>query len=271
MKLLAGLKEDVVGWNLNGLVLQDVPSGLLGAALDVEAAEPAEVNIVPLLEGIANGLHERFHRGLHVGTFNSVFSEITTRSAFVIFLSISLADALKLNRLNSTLNGPAKVSREHTSSTPKQLHIRNMTPAHPTTERLLDWYAEHARNLPWRAAPEPYATWLSEVILQQTRVDTGGFGGFSRPFPPSRPRRRPTGSGHGSLKDSGTTAALAACAAARQIVTSGQGAMPTDAEGWRQLPGVGPYTAAAISSICFRSRFPWWMAMFSLLSRLLTS
>ena len=48
-----------------------------------------------------------------------------------------------------------------------------MNGPHPFTVKLLSWYENHARDLPWRAHPEPYATWLSEVILQQTRVDTG--------------------------------------------------------------------------------------------------
>ena len=135
-----------------------------------------------------------------------------------------------------------------------------MTPAHPTTERLLDWYAEHARNLPWRAAPEPYATWLSEVILQQTRVDTGTayWHRFLAAFPTVQDlAAAPPEAVMALWKGLGYySRARNLHAAARQIVTSRQGAMPTDAEGWRQLPGVGPYTAAAISSICFSEPVP---------------
>jgi A/G-specific adenine glycosylase len=120
--------------------------------------------------------------------------------------------------------------------------------------RLLDWYDANRREMPWRDHPDPYAVWVSEIMLQQTQVETvrGYFARFVQAFP--------------------TVAALAAAPqqqvlklweglgyytrarnlqrAAQQIVTQG-GALPRDAAGWAELPGVGPYTAAAIASICF--------------------
>src|SRR3989304_7861261 len=42
----------------------------------------------------------------------------------------------------------------------------------PFAERLLEWYAAHARRLPWRGHPDPYAVWVAEIMLQQTRVET---------------------------------------------------------------------------------------------------
>ncbi|MBI4731045.1 MAG: A/G-specific adenine glycosylase, partial [Chloroflexi bacterium] len=42
----------------------------------------------------------------------------------------------------------------------------------PLAEKLLDWYARNARQLPWRGDPDPYAVWVSEIMLQQTRVET---------------------------------------------------------------------------------------------------
>ncbi|MBF1606397.1 MAG: A/G-specific adenine glycosylase, partial [Prevotella shahii] len=48
-----------------------------------------------------------------------------------------------------------------------------MTTIHPFSSALLDWFRQHGRQLPWRETKEPYAIWLSEVILQQTRVSQG--------------------------------------------------------------------------------------------------
>ena len=135
-----------------------------------------------------------------------------------------------------------------------------MSTAHPITERLLGWYAEHARPLPWRAAPEAYATWLSEVILQQTRVDTGTayWHRFLEAFPsvhdlaaasPEDVMALWKGLGYHSR-------ARNLHAAARHIVSELNGDLPRDSEGWRALPGIGPYTAAAISSICFSEPVP---------------
>ena len=128
---------------------------------------------------------------------------------------------------------------------------------HGTPARLV----RRARPKPaWRAAPEPYATRLSEVILQQTRVDTGTayWHRFLAAFPTVQDlAAAPPEAVMALWKGLGYySRARNLHAAARQIVTSGQGAMPTDAEGWRQLPGVGPYTAAAISSICFSEPVP---------------
>lgn len=135
-----------------------------------------------------------------------------------------------------------------------------MSTAHPITERLLGWYAEHARPLPWRVAPEAYATWLSEVILQQTRVNTGTayWHRFLEAFPsvhdlaaasPEDVMALWKGLGYYSR-------ARNLHAAARHIVSELNGDLPRDSEGWRALPGIGPYTAAAISSICFSEPVP---------------
>ncbi|RPG81091.1 MAG: A/G-specific adenine glycosylase [Crocinitomicaceae bacterium TMED114] len=135
-----------------------------------------------------------------------------------------------------------------------------MTTAHPITDRLLSWYADHARNLPWRAAPEAYSTWLSEVILQQTRVDTGTayWHRFLAEFPtvqdlaaasPEQVMALWKGLGYYSR-------ARNLHAAAQHVVNELHGELPHSSEGWRQLPGIGPYTAAAIASICFSEPVP---------------
>jgi A/G-specific adenine glycosylase len=118
--------------------------------------------------------------------------------------------------------------------------------------RLLDWFDAQQRDLPWRRSSTAYPVWVSEIMLQQTRVETARpyFERFLDAFP--------------SVEDLAAAKIEAVLsqwsglgyyqrarrlhAAARQIVESG-GIYPTTVEGWRQLPGVGPYTAAAIASI----------------------
>lgn len=126
--------------------------------------------------------------------------------------------------------------------------------------RLRSWYAAHARDLPWRRSSDPYAIWISEVMLQQTQVAAVEpyFLRFCEAFP--------------------TIEALAAAreqdvlrlweglgyyrrardlhAAARWIVARHGGEFPRDAAAVLALPGVGRYTAGAILSIAFGAREP---------------
>lgn len=123
---------------------------------------------------------------------------------------------------------------------------------------LLAWYDANARELPWRLPPnasirpDPYRIWLSEIMLQQTGVVavTRYFTEFMR--------RWPTVQALASAPDDAIMAAWAGLgyysrarnliAAARVIAREG---FPLDESGWRALPGVGPYTAAAIAAIAF--------------------
>src|SRR5580658_2683167 len=127
---------------------------------------------------------------------------------------------------------------------------------------LLDWYDRHRRVLPWRPPadqrPDPYAVWLSEVMLQQTGVKTVGpyFLKFMARWPDV------TALGRASLDDVlrmwaglgyySRARNLHACA----VVVSRDhgGAFPDSEEGLRSLPGIGPYTAAAIAAIAFDRR-----------------
>lgn len=129
---------------------------------------------------------------------------------------------------------------------------------HLTSElraRLSTWFATNSRELPWRSSSEPWHIWLSEVILQQTRVDQGlpYFERFVARFPSvtqmaeadlDEVLRHWEGLGYYSR-----------CRnlhrAARTVVEERSGQLPESYEDWLQLPGVGPYTAAAISSIAF--------------------
>ncbi len=124
---------------------------------------------------------------------------------------------------------------------------------HPFSQKILHWYAENGRDLPWRRTKDPYAVWLSEIILQQTRIAQGTayWQRFMAHFPTVKDLANATedevlrlweGLGYYSR-------ARNLHAAARQI--DSMGAFPDTLEGIRSLKGVGDYTAAAIGSICF--------------------
>ncbi|MDH3263486.1 MAG: A/G-specific adenine glycosylase [Paracoccaceae bacterium] len=127
---------------------------------------------------------------------------------------------------------------------------------------LLAWYDRHARVLPWRtgpaerargARPDPYAVWLSEVMLQQTTV--AAVKGYFRRFTV----RWPTIEALAAAEDDDVMAEWAGLgyyARARNLIrcaraVSARGGFPDTAEGLRELPGIGPYTSAAIAAIAF--------------------
>ena len=122
-------------------------------------------------------------------------------------------------------------------------------------KKLLAWYEAHRRDLPWRANRDPYRVWLSEIMLQQTRVAAviEHYQEFLQRFPTVE-----------KLAAARETSVLAAWsglgyyrrarmlhAAAKVVVREYGAKFPTTAEAWRALPGVGRYTAAAIASIAF--------------------
>ena len=121
------------------------------------------------------------------------------------------------------------------------------------TDTILHWYADNGRDLPWRRTRDPYAVWLSEIILQQTRV-TQGWSYWERfmdrfptvddlaAAPEDEVLRLWQGLGYYSRARNLHTAA-------KQIVE--MGGFPDTLEGIRSLKGVGDYTAAAIGSIAF--------------------
>ncbi len=124
---------------------------------------------------------------------------------------------------------------------------------HPFATALLDWYARHGRRLPWRDSHDAYRIWLSEVILQQTRIEQGRayWQRFVERWPTVEQLAAATeeevlrqwqGLGYYSR-------ARNLLAAARQVVELG--GFPQTIEGLRRLKGVGPYTAAAIGSMAF--------------------
>jgi A/G-specific adenine glycosylase len=120
---------------------------------------------------------------------------------------------------------------------------------------LLAWYDVHRRDLPWRASRDPYRVWLSEIMLQQTRVAAviEHYHEFLRRFPEVQKLA--------SAREATVLAAWSGLgyyrrarmlhAAAKVIVREHGGRLPATVDGLRTLPGIGRYTAAAIASIAF--------------------
>jgi A/G-specific adenine glycosylase len=119
--------------------------------------------------------------------------------------------------------------------------------------QLLAWYDAHARALPWRESHDPYRVWLSEVMLQQTRVAAviAHYHEFLRRFPTVEKLAR--------AREASVLAAWSGLGYYRRArmlhaaakVVAREGEFPETASGLRSLPGVGRYTSAAIASIAF--------------------
>jgi len=121
--------------------------------------------------------------------------------------------------------------------------------------RLLEWYRLNARQLPWRSNHDPYAVWVSEIMLQQTRVETviAYYESWLKRFPTVQ-----------SLAEASERQVLSQWEglgyysrarnlhkAARLVMKQHSGQLPKDIQLLRSLPGIGRYTAAAIASIAF--------------------
>jgi A/G-specific adenine glycosylase len=117
---------------------------------------------------------------------------------------------------------------------------------------LLRWYAEHGRGLPWRGTRDPHRVLVSEVMLQQTQAARVApyYERFLARFPDEGAlAAAPTGDVLGAWSGLGyNRRALALQRAARIVVEEG---WPREEAGLRRLPGVGPYTAAAVASFAF--------------------
>lgn len=133
--------------------------------------------------------------------------------------------------------------------------IANTEKANGFARSLLAWYDQQGRKLPWREDRDPYRVWVSEIMLQQTRVAAvlEHYRRFLKKFPNMR-----------KLAAARASSVLAAWsglgyyrrarmlhATAKRVVKEYRGEFPSDSEGLRELPGIGRYTAAAIASIAY--------------------
>jgi A/G-specific adenine glycosylase len=120
---------------------------------------------------------------------------------------------------------------------------------------LLAWYDSNKRDLPWRRTRDPYAIWVSETMLQQTRVDTviPYYERFLKRFPDVETlATADTDDVLGEWAGLGYySRARNLQAAAREVAVGHGGRLPDDVDGLRSLPGVGRYTAGAVASIAF--------------------
>ena len=125
---------------------------------------------------------------------------------------------------------------------------------------MLGYFDRHGRDLPWRATRDPYAIWVSEIMLQQTQVET------VRPRYPRFLERFPDISSLARASEEQVCEAWAGLgyyrrarhlhAAARQVVVDRAGTLPATAAGLSELIGIGRYTAGAVASIAFGEPAP---------------
>ena len=126
--------------------------------------------------------------------------------------------------------------------------------------KLLNWYKKNARDLPFRQTKDPYKIWICEIVFQQTRINQGlnHYNNFIKRFPNVKTLAEAQedevllywkGLGYYSR-------AINIHKAAQQIMTDYHGTFPYQYEEILKLKGVGKYTAAAVSSICFNGRIP---------------
>jgi A/G-specific adenine glycosylase len=137
----------------------------------------------------------------------------------------------------------------------RELRSGHAIPTLRFRRKLLRWFDQHKRDLPWRKDRNPYHIWVSEIMLQQTRV--AAVLGYYKRFI----RRFPTFERLAAAKQSSVLAAWSGLgyyrrarmlhAAAKEIVYERSGRFPTTAVELQTLPGVGRYTSAAIASIAF--------------------
>ena len=132
-------------------------------------------------------------------------------------------------------------------------------PATAFTSALEEWFRVHQRDLPWRRTTDPYAILVSEVMLQQTQIQTvldrGYYTRWMAQFPDfasvaqaSEKELLKAWEGLGYYRRARSLQRLC------QVIQSDHGGvMPQDPAAIRQLPGVGPYTAGAIASFAFSS------------------
>src|SRR5690348_13944130 len=138
---------------------------------------------------------------------------------------------------------------------PKSNILKSQAALRAFRRNLLEWYGAHKRPLPWRGTRDPYGIWISEIMLQQTRVAAvlKHYKLFLKRFPTIE-----------RLAEANETDVLAVWSGlgyyrrarmlyrtARQVAAESRGLLPSSSMELRKLPGIGRYTANAIASIAF--------------------
>jgi len=150
---------------------------------------------------------------------------------------------------------PAASGAPRVPEAPLELDLLSQEPGFDPQVALLDWYARHRRDLPWRSDPDPYRVLISEIMLQQTQVDRviPYFERFTTQFPTfealaAAPRSDVirAWAGLGYNRRAVQLHELSAAVVARH-----GGRLPADRVALLALPGIGPYTAGALLSIAF--------------------
>jgi A/G-specific adenine glycosylase len=136
--------------------------------------------------------------------------------------------------------------------------MKPITPA--ALRKLLKWYRLNKRELPWRGTTDPYAVWVSEIMLQQTQVNT------VKPYYKRWMKRFPNVTALAEAPLDDVLKVWEGCGyyararnlrrAAIQLVRNDSGQLPQSAALLQKLPGIGPYTSAAIASIAFGQAVP---------------
>ncbi len=128
------------------------------------------------------------------------------------------------------------------------------------SKKLISWYRENKRDLPWRNTNDPYKIWISEIMLQQTTVSAviPYYERWIKSFPDVHLLARVSlqkilkqWQGLGYYRRARNIQK-----AAKIIVSDYDGSVPSDSESLRKLPGFGPYTTGAVLSIAFNRRYP---------------
>lgn len=128
------------------------------------------------------------------------------------------------------------------------------------TQKLLAWYQKEKRDLPWRKTKDAYCIWISEIMLQQTRVEAviPYYERFLKTFPTLKDLADAEedlvlklweGLGYYSRARN-----LQKCA--KQLIAEGKTTLPSDSNALQKLPGIGEYTAGAIASIAYQEKTP---------------
>ncbi|MGE4231923.1 MAG: A/G-specific adenine glycosylase [Bacteriovoracia bacterium] len=126
--------------------------------------------------------------------------------------------------------------------------------------KLLKWFKKNKRQLPWRLNPEPYCVWLAEIMSQQTQMTSlvPYYDRFLKTFPTVQDlAQSPLSQVYSAWTGLGYYSRAANVHKTAQIIAK-NGVFPNTYEGWLALPGVGPYTAAAVTSQCFGVKEPVW-------------